>query len=78
MADVIKTKNTLQLVAGYTDGGERIINIENPKADLTDTQINAVGALAANALVSDGGAPFSRFKSAKKIIHTNKKLDLSA
>ncbi len=80
MADITKTKGTLQLVAEFTDGDDRTITVDNPKATLTAAEINAVSAYAKNnnILLGDkAGADFSRFKSAKKIAQTTKYLDLS-
>lgn len=80
MADITKTKGTLQLVAEFTDGDDRTITVDNPKATLTAAEINAVSAYAKtnNILIGDkAGADFSRFKSAKKIAQTTKYLDLA-
>ena len=80
MADITKTKGTLQLVAEFTDGDDRTITVDNPKATLTAAAINAVATYAKNnnILIGDkAGADFSRFKSAKKIAQTTKYLDLS-
>lgn len=80
MADITKTKGTLQLVAEFTDGDDRTLSLDNPKATLTAAEINAVSAYAKtnNILIGDkAGAEFSRFKSAKKIAQTTKYLDLA-
>ena len=78
--DVTKTKGTLQLVAEFTDGDDRTITIDNPKASVSAADINAVSAYAKtnNIIIGDkAGADFTRFKTAKKIAQTTKYLDLS-
>ena len=80
MADITKTKGTLQLVAEFTDGDDRTITVDNPKATLTAGASNAVASSAKNNNIPPGdkaAADFSRFKSAKKIAQTTKYLDLS-
>ena len=80
MADVIKTRGTLQLVAGFADGDDRTITLENPKITVTPSAINAAAAFAkANNLIlgDKEAADFTRFKSAKKVATTTLYLDLS-
>lgn len=80
MADIVKTKNVLQLVAEFNDSDTRTINLDNPKANVTASQINAVGTYAKenNVIVGDKeGASFERFNSAKIITGQTTYFDLS-
>ena len=83
MADIVKTKSTLQIVAEFVDNDDRAITLDNP-ASLTTAQfadsINAVGdyVKANNVIIGDkDGATFLRFKSAKKVTTTSTIYDLS-
>ena len=42
MADKVTTTNKLVLGLGFTDGDTRTINLDNPRSDVTATDINAV------------------------------------
>lgn len=65
MADTSKESYVLKLVAGFTDGDERTISIDNPKSGLTSDQIRALDSLAAGVIIGDKfGAPFQTFKDA--------------
>ena len=86
MADVIKTKNVLSLVAEFADGDDRTINLDNPSTLISAagtsaaTAINNVGTYAKNNSVLIGdkdGASFVKFKSAKVVETTTTVLDLS-
>ncbi len=78
MADVTKTTKVLSLVAEFTDGDDRTLNLDNPKNDLTAAQINALNAPAANVLIGDQDqAAFKQFKTAKVITSTVTYLDLT-
>ena len=80
MADVIKTRGTLQIVAEFSDGDDRTISLDNPSSEIGAAEINAVAAYAKNNNIILGdkeGADFSRFKSAKKVAQTTRYLDLS-
>lgn len=80
MADVIKTRGVLQLVAEFTDGDDRTITLDNPKAAPTAAAINAAAAFAKeNKLIigDKAEAGFTRFKSAKKVATTTRHLDLT-
>lgn len=79
MADIVKTSKILALVAGFTDGDDRTLNLDNPVDGLTGTQITALNNYAAGVLIGDKAqAAFKGFKSAKIINRTVTKLDLSA
>ena len=84
MADVTKVRNTIQVVAEFTDGDDRTITFDNPKASLTADQlavlINDASAYAKehNVILGDkAGAEFTRFKTARKVANTTKYLDLT-
>lgn len=66
MADVTKTSKILALVAEFTDGDDRTLNLDNPKNNVTASEINALNAYASGVLIGDKEqAAFQRFKSAK-------------
>lgn len=78
MADVTKTTKVLSLVAEFTDGDDRTLNLDNPKNDLTATQINALNTYASGVLIGDkDSADFQRFKSAKVKTSSVTYLDLT-
>lgn len=80
MADIVKTKNQLQLVAEFNDSDTRTITLDNPKSGLTAAEINAVGAYTKtnNCIIGDkAGACFERFNSAKIVTGTTVYFDLS-
>ncbi len=84
MADVIKTRKVVQLVAEFADGDDRTISLDNPDPALDEAQlaakINEASAFAkANGLLlgDKNQATFTRFKNAKKVESTTKYLDLT-
>lgn len=75
MADTLKQTKQLKLVAGFVDGDERTIAIDNPKDDITAEQINALNSKAINVLVGDKyGAKFSLFRDAG--IYTTQRVEI--
>jgi hypothetical protein len=79
MADTIKSSSELKLEAYFQDNDTRVITVDNPKANLTASQINAVGATmkTTNAILGDkGGADVMGFRTAKKTTTTRTELDL--
>ena len=65
MADTVKTSNQLKLVAGFADGDERTISIDNPSATVSAAAIKALDSLASGVIIGDKyGAAFTRFKDA--------------
>lgn len=80
MADIVKSKSTLSLVAEFTDNDTRTLAIDNPVANISGSAINALGTTAknGNVLIGDkAGADFLRFKSAKKSTATTTYYDLT-
>ena len=65
MSDKITTSKTLKIVAGFSDGDERTISIENPRANVAAADIKALDSLAGGVISGDKyGAPFITFKDA--------------
>lgn len=76
MSDIVKTSYTLKIIAGFTDEDDRILTIDNPRSNLTWSDISANASLAANVLIGDKyAAPFSRFKEAKYVSSTVRYVD---
>ncbi|MBR0061777.1 MAG: hypothetical protein IJP68_09910 [Selenomonadaceae bacterium] len=79
MADKVSTSYQLKLVAGFSDGDERTISYENPRANLTAADIKALDSLAADVLIGDKyGAAFSTFKDAGIYEITKVELDINS
>ena len=81
MADKVTTTNKLVLGLGFTDGDTRTINLDNPRSDVTATDINAVSSTikSGNILIGDKDkADFSRIESAKIVVNTHTKYDLTS
>lgn len=78
MADISKNTSTLTLVAEFTDGDDRTINLDNPKNGLTASVINACASYAPGVLIGDKySSDFYRFKSAKVTKRRTTYLDLN-
>lgn len=80
MADVIKTRGTLQMVAEFTDGDDRTLSLDNPRADISATEINTLSKLIKDNQLILGdktGADFTRIKTAQKVNQTTRYLDLT-
>ena len=78
MADTTKTTKTLKIVAGFSDGDERTISIDNPRANITAADIKALDSLAGGVIIGDKyQAPFTTFKDAGISETTKVELDLS-
>lgn len=76
--DTTKTSTQLKVVAGFSDGDERTISIDNPISNITPAQIKALDSLAAGVIIGDKyGAPFTTFKDAGIYQITKVELDLS-
>ena len=79
MADVTKTTKVLSLVAEFTDGDDRTLNLDNPISGISTANISELSTYASGVLIGDQNqAAFQGFKSAKVINRTVTKLDLSA
>lgn len=78
MADTIKSAYQLKLLAGFTDGDTRTITVDNPRSNLTASEIRAINALAADVLIGDKyGAAFAELKDANVVETETTYLDLS-
>lgn len=79
MADIVKTTKQLILVAGFADGDDRTISFDDPKNDITATQINNLKTNAATAIIGDkAGATFTGWKDARVVERTVTTLDLAS
>ena len=79
MADTVKTSNQLKLVAGFADGDERTISIDNPSATVSAAAIKALDSLASGVIIGDKyGAAFKRFKDAGIQETTTVQLDIQS
>lgn len=78
MANTTKQSKQLKLLAGFNDGDERTISYDNPRSNITASDINALNSLAAGVIVGDKyGAPFSSFKDANIVTTLQVDLDLT-
>ncbi len=81
MADTIKSSSELKLVWGFYDDDDRTLSLQNPRADLTASEVKVVSALAVSSqpIIGDkAGAAVVGLKSANKKTKIVKKLDLAA
>lgn len=77
MADTVKYRNQLKIVMGFTDGDERTLSLENPKANITAEEIRALEPLLQGVVIGDKyGAPFSVIRDAGIQQSTTVYLDL--
>ena len=68
MADIITTKNQLKLLAGFVDEDDRTITLDDPRENLTWSDIQNLAEKSTNVLIGDKyQAKFSRFKDAKYV-----------
>ena len=81
MADKVTTTTTLNIVAGFEDGDDRTINIDNPNTAINlGNAVHNLGEYAKTNQVILGdkaGSAFTDFKSAKLVTKTKTVLDLS-
>ncbi len=81
MADVVKNKNTLQMVVDFADGDNRTISVDNPNTAINlGACIDSLSAYVVenNILISDkSGAACTGISDANIFRKTNTKLDLT-
>lgn len=78
MADKVKSTKQLKLVAGFEDGDDRTISLDNPKTDITAEEINALEAGATAAIIGDkADAAFTGWKDARIVESEVVYLDLT-
>ena len=76
MADTVSTTNELIMLAAFSDEDDRTLTIPNPKATITESDIAAINAAAANVLIGDKyGASFTRIKKATRRSTTRRKFE---
>lgn len=81
MPDVISTSQTLDIEYGFVDGDTRVSKIKNPKANITQQEIEELDTwLRANsAIVGDRyGSTFARINSAKRVSKTTTTFDINS
>ena len=79
MADVITTKNSLQVTLGYADGDTGSLVIDNPKASVAATDIDDLNdfILDNNILFSSSGSACTGIIKAETIENEKTKIDIS-
>lgn len=80
MADIVKNISSLQLVTAFTDGDDRTITVDSPKASLGAEQINELSDyIRTNGILlgDKAGADFSKIKTARIINGTTTYFDLT-
>ena len=81
MADKTTTTTTLNIIAGFADGDDRTINIDNPNTaiNLGDAVYNLGEYAKTNQIIlgDKAASAFTEFKSAKLVTKTKTVLDLS-
>ena len=79
MADTVKSSYILKIKLGFADGDTRTINLDNPRNDLTASEIYEVSQFIKtnNLLLGDKyGADSAGILTADKIASTKTTLDL--
>lgn len=79
MADKVKSSYILKIKLGFADGDTRVINLDNPRNDLTAAEIYEVSQLIKNnnLLLGDKyGADSAGILFADKIASTKTTLDI--
>lgn len=78
MNDKTKTTKQLKLVAGFADGDDRTISIDNPSDSITAAQINALTPYAIAAIQGDkSGSEMTGWRDAKIVESTTVYLDIT-
>jgi len=78
VADIVKTTNSLKLLAAFSDEDDRTITVSDPRGGITAADVLNLGTLAENVLIGDKyGADFTRFKSATYVNKIVTEVDLS-
>jgi len=79
MSDKVKTTNILKIKLGFADGDTRVINLDNPRNDLTAAEIYEISQFIKtnNLLLGDKyGADSAGILFADKIASTKTTLDI--
>jgi len=76
VADIVKTTNSLKLLAAFSDEDDRTITVNNGRSNVTAAEVFTLATLALPVLIGDKyGAAFTRFKSATYVSKTETTLD---
>ena len=77
--DVTKTKGTLQLTLGYSDGSNDLLLLDNAKASIAGSEIDSLETFltANNILLGNDGATLTAITDARIISNEKTTLDLS-
>lgn len=78
MADITKTKGTLQITTSFVDGSTDLLLIDNPKASLADADIDSLNSyIADNQIIfNDDGAAFNGIVDARIVGKETTTLDI--
>ena len=79
MADKVKSSYILKIKLGFADGDTRVINLDNPRNDLTASEIHSLSNFIKenNLLLGDKiGADSAGILTADKIASTKTTLDI--
>ena len=79
MADTVKNSNILKIKLGFADGDTRVINLDNPRNDLTADDVYEVSQFIKtnNLLLGDKyGADSAGILYADKVASTKRTLDI--
>jgi len=80
MADIVKNISSLQLVTAFTDGDDRTITVDSPKASIDAAAINELSDYIKQnqcILGDKSGADFTKIKIARIINGTTTYFDLT-
>lgn len=80
MADTIKTSAELKIDNYFVDGDTRMITLKNPKAEITNSDIEELQSFlrANNVLIGDKvGGTFGKISSVTRVIQTRTAMDIS-
>ena len=80
MADVISSSTTLDIELAFVDGDTRLTKIKNPKANVTEQDIQNLNQMirANNLIVGDRyQATFAQINYAKKVTKTTTTFDIN-
>ena len=78
MADIVKNISSLQLVTAFTDGDDRTITVDSPKASIDAAAINELSDYIKQnqCILGDNNSTFVKFKDARIITDTETILDI--
>ena len=80
MANITSTRSYLQMTQEFTDGDDRLLTLENPKATITPAEVEELSDFMLTNKITIGdrrGADFLRIKDARVITSTTTIYDLT-